>query len=316
MGDGISIFDRHAVRRHRDRAAATDAGGRQLLSETAARLADRLSDVTRRFPVALDLGCRTGVMARCLGDRGGIETLIQCDLSQAMAAAARPQDGPRLVADEEFLPFGPNSLDLVMSCLSLHWVNDLPGALIQIRHALRPDGLFLAAMLGGETLSELREALMEAEIGLRDGASPRVSPFADVRELGGLLQRAGFALPVTDVDTIVLGYENAFALMHDLRAMAETNAVQARSRHWSSRELLMRAAAEYQSRHARPDGSIRATFQVIYLTGWAPDDTQQQPLRPGSAQARLADALSTTKGSISCTWWPKATVFWHATLSS
>ncbi len=292
MGDGISIFDRGAVRQHRDRAATIDTSGCKLLSETAARLADRLLDVTRRFPLALDLGCRTGVLARCLGERGGIETLVQCDLSQAMAAAARLQDGPRLVADEEFLPFGANSLDLVMSCLSLHWVNDLPGTLVQIRHALRPDGLFLAAMLGGETLCELREALLQAEIDVRDGASPRVSPFADVRDLGGLLQRAGFALPVADVDTIVLSYQNAFALMHDLRAMAETNTVQARSRNWTSRDLLMRAAAEYQSRHANPDGSIRATFQVIYLTGWAPDTSQQQPLRPGSAQSRLADALS------------------------
>ena len=215
MTDSITIFDRRLLRRRRARAAAL-GGETALLREVAERLADRLDDINRRFPLALDLGCRGGTLARTLKGRGGVETLVQSDLAPEMAARAAGTGRPALAADEEFLPFGAEAFDLVLSCLSLHWVNDLPGALVQIRHALKPDGLFLAALLGGETLTELRQALLEAELEVEGGASPRVSPFADLRDLGGLLQRSGFALPVADLDSITFEYETPFALVRDL----------------------------------------------------------------------------------------------------
>lgn len=282
------VFDRAALRRQRDRAAAGFSGADFLFREVADRLADRLLDIKRRFPIALDLGSRTGVFARTVGRRGGIETLFQCDLSLRMADRAPP---PALVADAEFLPFREESLDLVVSTLDLHWVNDLPGALVQINRALKPDGLFLAAMLGGDTLHELRDCLINAEVEVSGGASPRISPFADLRDMGGLLQRAGFALPVIDSDTITVTYENAFRLMADLRAMGEGNVALNRVRRPSARTLFMRTAALYRDRHAGPDGRIPATFQVIYLHGWAPHSSQQKPLRPGMAKHRLAHAL-------------------------
>lgn len=290
MTDSITIFDRLLLRRRRARAAGL-GGETALLREVAERLADRLDDINRRFPLALDLGCRSGTLGRTLRGRGGVEILVQSDLAPEMAARAAGDGGSALAADEEFLPFGTETFDLVLSCLSLHWVNDLPGALVQIRHALKPDGLFLAALLGGETLTELRQALLEVELEIEGGASPRVSPFADLRDLGGLLQRAGFALPVADLDSLTLDYENPFALVQDLRVLGETNAVAAQRRGASRRETLLRAAALYQARHGRPDGRIPASFQVLYLTGWAPHASQPQPLAPGSAGARLAAAL-------------------------
>ena len=188
------VFDRRAVRRHRDRAAARFDEHRFLFDEAADRLLDRLDDIKRRFPTALDLGCHGGLLAAVLAGRGGIETLAQCDSAPAMARRA---NGLCLVADEDFLPFGAGRFDLVLSCLSLHWVNDLPGALAQINRSLKPDGLFLGCLLGGDTLTELRAAWMAAEIEVEGGASPRVSPFVDIRDAGGLLQRAGFALCVS-----------------------------------------------------------------------------------------------------------------------
>ena len=295
MTDAISIFDRGLLRRRRARAAGL-GGETALLREVAERLADRLDDINRRFPLGLDLGCHSGTLARILKGRGGVETLVQSDLAPEMARQAAG-GGPVLAADEEFLPFGAESFDLILSCLSLHWVNDLPGALVQIRHALKPDGLFLAALLGGETLKELRQALMEAELEVEGGASPRVSPFADLRDLGALLQRAGFALPVADLDNLTLDYPNAFELVQDLRALGETNAVAAQRRGASRRETLLRAVTLYQARHGRPDGRIPASFQVLYLTGWAPHASQQQPLAPGSARSRLAEALGTEEHS-------------------
>ena len=208
-----------------------------------------------------------------------------------MARQARAAGRPTLCADEEAMPFGAGAFDLVLSNLSLHWVNDLPGALAQIRHCLKPDGLFLAALLAGDTLTELRDALIEAEIAVAGGASPRVSPVADMRDLAGLLQRAGFALPVVDRDSITVTYADAFRLMADLRGMGETNATAARSRHPARRALFLEAAARYRAGHGDPQGRVPATFQVVYLTAWAPHDSQQKPLRPGSATARLADAL-------------------------
>ena len=287
------VFDRAAVRRHRDRAAAGFAGYDFLVREAAERLADRLEDVTRSFPVALDLGCHDGLLGRLLAGRGGIEVLVQGDLSPSMAAAAAAEERPALAADEEALPFAPASFDLIVSVLSLHWVNDLPGALLQIRQALKPDGLFLGALLGGETLHELRRALLRAESEIEGGASPRCSPVVDLRDAGALLQRAGFALPVADLDRITVTYDEPLKLMRDLRGMGEANATRDRRRGFTRRETLLRAAANYQEDCGRVDGRLPASFEVITLTGWAPHASQQQPLRPGSASQRLAEALGT-----------------------
>jgi NADH dehydrogenase [ubiquinone] 1 alpha subcomplex assembly factor 5 len=291
MTDRTDVFDRRAVRRHRERVAATLSSHDFLLREVAGRLAERLDDMTRTFPLCLDLGCHDGVLGRALAGRGGIATLIQADLSPAMAGKAAEEGGPALAADEEALPFAAASFDAVFSLLSLHWVNDLPGALIQVRRALKPDGLFLAALLGGETLKELRAALVAAEAEVEGGASPRVSPFGDVRDLGALLQRAGFALPVADVDDIEVSYPDALKLMADLRGMGEANALAERRKGVSRRATLMRAAQLYAERHAGPDGRVPASFQVVYLTAWAPHESQPKPLAPRSAEARLAAAL-------------------------
>jgi SAM-dependent methyltransferase len=296
----MRVFDRRLVAAHRARAAAELDGHDFLFREVADRLADRLDDINRRFPLALDLGCHHGALAAAIGRRGGIETLVQADLAPAMAvrAAGRRVPAPvcpTLACDEEALPFAPASFDLILSCLSLHWVNDLPGALLQMRAALKPDGLLLAAMLGGDTLTELRGCLAEAEIAGSGGLSPRVSPFADTRDAGALLQRAGFALPVVDSDRIAVSYPDALALMRDLRGMGETNAVVERPRAGLRRAVLFDAAERYRARHGDEAGRISATFQVIYLTAWAPDAAQQKPLRPGSAARRLADALDATE---------------------
>jgi len=279
------IFDRVAVRRHRERAARQPAtGGDRVLREIAGRLVDRLADTTRRFPLALNLGCRDDLAA----GRGGIDVLVNCDLAPAMAVRA---GRPAVVADEEVLPFRAGSFDLVLSLLNLHWTNDLPGALIQIARALKPDGLFLAALWGGETLVELRQAMTRAEAEIRGGASPRVSPFVDIRDAGQLLQRAGFALPVVDSDRLCVHYPDPVTLMHDVRAWGETNALAARERRPLRRQVLTRAGEIYGRDFAAPDGRVRATFQIVYLTGWRPDPGQPRPLRPGSAATRLADAL-------------------------
>ncbi len=291
MTDAMNLFDRRLLRRRRDRAAVNLTAHDFLFAEVAERLTERLDDVTRKFPRALDLGCHGGALARALGRRGGVETLVQCDLSPAMARAAASSGRPSLAADEEALPFAPRSFDLVMSVLSLHWVNDLPGALIQIRQALKPDGLFLGALLGGETLAELRAALMEAELAEEAGASPRISPFAEVRDAGALLQRAGFALPVADVDTIPVTYPDALALMRDLRGMGESNALVERRRTPMRRATLARTVAIYAEKFGQADGRVPATFQVITLTAWAPHPCQPKALAPGSARSRLADAL-------------------------
>ncbi len=290
----MRVFDRRAVRAHRDRAAAGLAKHDFLLREAAERLSDRLLDFKRTFPSALDLGCHAGGLAQVLRGRGGIETLVQADLSPAMAGAAT---GLRLAADEEALPFAPRSFDLVLSVLSLHWVNDLPGALLQIRRCLTPDGLFLACLLGSGTLAELRDALLQAEAEVEQGASPRVSPFVDLRDAGALLQRAGFALPVADAEPIKVTYPDALALMRDLRGMGESNAVCERRKGFSRRATIARAAALYGQRHGEASERIVASFQLLTLTGWCPHESQQQPLKPGSAQARLATALDATEKS-------------------
>lgn len=290
----IRIFDLGAVRQHRARAAAAGGEADFLFLEAAERLVDRLEDISRTFPRALDLGSRDGTLARILRGRGGVEWLVAADAAAAFAKQAPP---PRLVAETEALPFAPAAFDLVLSNLALHWTNDLPGALLQLRQMLKPDGLLLASLFGGDTLDELRRALMEAEIAEEGGVSPRISPFADLRDLGALLQRAGFALPVIDGDTVEVTYPDALALMRDLRRMGESNAIALRRRNFTRRATLMRAARLYRESCARPDGRIPARFQIITLTAWAPHQAQQKPMLPGSAGARLADALGTKERS-------------------
>ena len=287
----MKIFDRSLVRKRRDRAASGFAAHDFLVREVGERLADRLDDVTRRFPTALDLGCHTGEMADILRGRGGIKTLVQCDLSPEMARRAAANGRPTLAADEEWLPFAPASFDLVISNLSLHWVNDLPGTLIQIRRILKPDGLFLASVLGAGTLAELRQSLMEAELAEEGGVSPRVSPFADVKDLGALLQRGGFALPVVDADTLAVTYADPMRLLADLRGMGEANAVAEQRKGLTRRATLLHAIAVYQSRFAAPDGRLPASFQVMTMTGWAPHPDQPKPVAPGSAIHHLSEIL-------------------------
>ena len=281
MTDGMHVFDRRAVRRHRDRAARTVNGVDDILRDAADRLLDRLDDTTRRFSRALDIGGR-GAVAPRLRARG--IDVISCDLSPAMAARA---GAPAACADEEFLPFAPASFDLIVANLSLHWINDLPGALIQIRKTLTPDGLFLASLPAMGTLAELRAALTAAESALTGGASPRVAPFPDLRDCAGLLQRAGFALPVADGDEIRLLYADPFSLLRDLRAAGESNAVALRTRRIPPRALFPAALAALP----QEDGRTPATLRLAMLTGWAPAPTQPQPLKRGSAQMSLAEAL-------------------------
>lgn len=267
------IFDRRLIRRHRDRAAASSAESFFLVREIAARLVERLGEVDRRFPLALDLGCHRGEFAACLTEsetaKDKIDTLVQTDLSAAMAMAAADH-GPVLASDAEALPFRGGSFDLITSVLDLHAVNDLPGTLLQIRHALKPDGLFLAALFGTGTLAELRQSWLDAEAALRSGASPRVAPFADLADAASLLQRAGFALPVADSDLITVSYENPLHLMADLKSIGQSNPLFGRSRTPVTRTLLTEAAERYYTGFSDDEGRVPASFEILFMTGWAP----------------------------------------------
>ncbi|EHM00884.1 methyltransferase domain protein [Acetobacteraceae bacterium AT-5844] len=288
MTDAMQVFDRTLVRRRRDKAAAGVGAVAPILQAAAEHLLDRLDDTTHRFSRALDIGGR-GVVAPLLKARG-IETVVSADLSSRMAALS---GGLPVAADEEWLPFAPESFDLIVASLSLHWVNDLPGALVQLRRALKPDGLFLASLPALGTLQPLREALGAAEAELRGGISPRISPFPELRDGASLLQRAGFALPVADRDRLELRYRTPLALLRDLRAAGEGNATLARDGRIPPRALFPLAL----SRLAEQGEEIPVTLEMLVLTGWSPAPTQQQPARPGSANARLADALGTVERS-------------------
>lgn len=290
MTDHSLIFDRALLRTRRKRAAALGPAA-FLLDRVAEDLAERLGVVMRRFELAADIGTPTEAVRKALTRLGSVGAVVAVDAMPEARVPGKGKIADLIVADEEALPFREASLDLAVSALALQFVNDLPGTLVQIRRTLKPDGLFLAALVGGETLTELRHAFAAAESDIEGGASPRVAPFADVRTLGDLLQRAGFALPVADSDRYTLRYDTPFALMAELRRMGATNALVARRRTPLRRATLLRMAEIYRERFADADGRVRATFDIVWLSGWAPHPGQQKPLKPGSAQARLADAL-------------------------
>jgi len=288
MSDPPLLFDRRLRRRRLERTAALWPAADFLHRRAAEDIAERLSAVMRRFPLAVELAAAPGLVAeRAAADQVGL--WVQSGLSERRLHGVA---GPKIVADEERLPFRDASLDLVVSVLSLHWTNDLVGALVQIRRALRPDGLFIGALLGGATLTELRQCLLIAESEVGSGAGARVSPFADGFDGAALLQRAGFTLPVADVDRVAVRYTHLVNLAADLRAMGETNSLLYRPRTGLSRATLARTAELYAERFALPDGRIPATFEIMTLTGWAAHESQQKPLKPGSARMRLAEALN------------------------
>lgn len=283
------IFDRALQRRRRLRALRGEPVD-FLLEHVAQELVERLLVVKRSFHLAADIGTPGQALRAMIRSQGVAPAVIAVD---PLVLHLPEDDRLRVAADEEALPFADGSLDLVVSALALQSVNDLPGVLAQIRRALKPDGLFLAALLGGETLTELRQAFAAAEVEIDGGVSPRVAPFADLRDLGALLQRAGFALPVVDADRVTVRYATAFDLMRDLRGMGATNALVERRTLPLKRATLLRVAEIYTERFSDPDGRLRASFDIVWLSGWAPHESQQQPLRPGSAKSRLAAALNT-----------------------
>ena len=294
------IFDRSAWQHNRDRAA-TSYGKTAFLKELAcARLAERLELVRRDFTDILDLGCHGGQMGAALPARFHERPvkLTQADSSASFiqrARVANPSVQKNLVMSDDILPIAPASFDAVLSAMFLHWMNDLPGMLSQICLVLQPDGLLLANLLGGRTLTELRGCLAEAEIEICGGMSPRCMPMADVRDLGNLLQRAGFALPVADAELVTVTYPDMFRLMADIRAMGGQNCLIGRINHFTPRAVFTRAAELYQQKYTNSGGQIKVTVELITLTGWAPDASQPRPLRPGSAANRLAEALGTTE---------------------
>ncbi|HEX3341683.1 MAG TPA: methyltransferase domain-containing protein [Pseudolabrys sp.] len=289
MSSGPQIFDRSLLRVRQQRACSLGPET-FLLDRVADDLGERLSAVLRRFEIAVDLGTPTDAVRRALAASGKVATIVAAEFR-----TGSDRSFLRVGADEETLPFADGSLDLVTSALTLQFVNDLPGTLIQIRRALKPDGLLLAALVGGESLAELREAIAAAESEIEGGISPRVAPFADVRELGALLQRAGFALPVIDNERLVVRYDSVFALMRDLRRMGATNVLNERRRKPLRRATLRRMTEIYAERFSDADGRLRASFEIVWLSGWAPHESQQKPLRPGSARQRLADVLGTSE---------------------
>ena len=285
MSASPTIFDRRLLRARQQRARALGPET-FLLDRVAAELGERLAAVLRQFERAVDLGTPTDAVRRVLAASGKVATIVAAEPD-----ARHQTPALSVAADEEALPFADGALDLVVSALSLQFVNDLPGTLIQIRRALKADGLLLAALIGGDSLTELRDAFAEAESEVEGGISPRVAPFADVRELGALLQRAGFALPVVDSDRLTVRYSTALALMRDLRRMGATNVLSERRRTPLKRATLARMVEIYARRFADADGRLRASFEIVWLLGWAPHESQQKPLKPGSATQRLADAL-------------------------
>lgn len=288
MSSSEPIFDRTLLQTRRRRAVVGIGDYDYLLRTVADDIADRLSMVTREFPLALNWGCHNGLVTRALNELKTIGTVVSADPLVEMVDQA---PGLKVVADEELFPFAAESFDLIVSALSLQWVNDLPGALIQLRAGLKPDGAFVAAILGGGSLAELRHVFLIAEEELYGGASPRVAPFADVRDFGHLLQRAGFALPVTDRDVLKVRFNSAMDLMRELKAMGASNVLTNRLRVPRSKALFERVNELYSELYSDDDGRVFASFEMIYLMGWAPHPDQQKPLRPGSAAVSLKDVF-------------------------
>ncbi|WP_274630246.1 methyltransferase domain-containing protein [Arvimicrobium flavum] len=282
-----TLIDTRLVLRHRLRALNDpDSSALFLMRRVAEDLAERLATVERRFGRAATLHCFTGHARDAILASGRANEVIRIEPDAAFLGS-----DAGLVADAERVPLDEASIEFAASLLSLHEANDIPGLLVQVRRALRPDGLFLAAFPGSGTLTELRESLLAAETEMLGGASPRVMPFTDVRDAGGLLQRAGFALPVADVETLTVRYDTMFDLMRDLRAMGATNALVDRTRRPATRRFFQRAAEIYAERFSDADGRVRATFSIVWLSGWAPDQSQQKPLRPGSGKVSLKSVL-------------------------
>ncbi len=292
-----TVFDQALLAKRRARAVRTLPQASFLKDRAVADLADRLEAINRTFAGAVELGAQGRYLTDELTRRGllgaRVGTLAVTDPEPGFLAGI---EGARTAAFE-FLGLEPGSVDLVLSAGFLHWINDLPGLLVQARLALRPDGLLLASFLGGRTLQELRAVLYEAEMDLLGGAGARVSPFADAQDGARLLQRAGFALPVADSDVVTVRYANPFGLFRDIKAMGESAAFATGGKRGLTRAVIARAADIYTDRYSDPDGKVRATFELVTLTGWAPHESQQKPLRPGSAKMRLADALGTTEQS-------------------
>jgi len=283
-----TIFDPKLLLARKLRAKNLNVEGADFLMRRMAEdLSDRLSTVERHFGRAAVMFSLTADAAQIVQESGKADNVFRVETDGALLDDAF--EG--VTTNAERVPLEPESVDLAVSLLTMHEVNDLPGLLFQIRMALKPDGLFLGAMAGGGTLQELRQSLLQAEMELTGGAAPRVNPFADVRDTGALLQRAGFSLPVADVEAVTVRYDNMFALMRDLRAMGAANALVERSRKPATRQLFVRAAEIYQERFSDPDGRIRATFNIVWMSGWAPHESQQKPLKPGSAQVSLTKVL-------------------------
>lgn len=294
MSEAPLLFDRRLLRQRRARFAAEIEERKVLLAYVAREIAERIEIMLRAFPRALDLGAYRGLLGRTVADLPSVGDVMY---AESVLAYARRCPAPAVVCDEDVLPFKDGAFNLIVSGLALHRVNDLPGSLIQVRRALAPDGLFMAAVLGAKALTELRQCLLKAEEEIDGGVSPRVAPFGDVRAYGALLQRAGFALPVADAEEIEVVYPSPRAFMEEIRALGGGNVLMARSKKPLSRRTLARAEELYRSRYGTPDGKVTATFQFVFMSGWAPDPSQQKPLKPGSARNRLADALNTAEQS-------------------
>ena len=284
MDNNIQVFDKNITRRNRERSSKHLDKHGFLFDWAQKEIENRLSIVKREFKQCLQIGARA--------PRLSTHDVTLLD--------STPSLNVDLVADEEFLPVAQRSQDLIISPLSLHSVNDLPGALIQIKNALKADGLFMAALLGGETLYQLREAMQQTELNCFGGMSARISPFADMQQMGALMQRAGFALPVVDSEKIQVSYENVTKLMHDLRYMGEANALVNRSQRPLTKNYLDKLNKYYETHFTGDDGRLEATFEVIFISGWSPHDSQQKPLRPGSAEKRLSDALQSEEEILPC----------------
>lgn len=289
MSSDITVFDRALIRKNRNRCASKLEDHNFLFEWSSDQIQKRLQDIKKKFPLALQIGCRH--QTPDLSEHG-IEKIFTLDIAEHLK--------PNIQADEEFFPFFAESFDLIISNLNLHTTNDLPGTLIQLKSALKADGLFIATILGGETLHELRDCMNKIELDKTGGLSPHVAPFADMPQMGNLMQRAGFTLPVIDSEKITVTYDNALKLMQDLRNMGEGNALMERKKNFSTYDYFGRVAQDYAARYSESDGRIVATFEVIFLLGWAPHESQQKPLRPGSAKSRLSDALNSKEEKLPC----------------